>query len=96
MAHLVEDGDTFCELVRQEQALGFQGQDMQAVASQTTFDLFFGTNSFQYLPHGVLRGTVASEFQVSKHSLILTLLEVCEQEQVRGDAPELIFITKLD
>ena len=69
---------------------------MKTVTSQTALDFFLSTNSFQYLTHGVLRSAVASELQVPQHSLVLTLLEVCEQEQVGRDTSELIFITELN
>ena len=68
---------------------------MEAVTGQATLNLILGADSLQYLPHCVLGGAVAAELQVPQHSLILTLLEVGEEEQVGGDAPELVFITQL-
>lgn len=94
MAHLVESLRAFSELVCQKLTLGFQSQNVQAVASQTAFHSLSGANGLEHFLHGLclVVESLTGNFKVSDNPFVLVLLEVSETEEICGHRSELVFL----
>ena len=94
VADLVESLHTLGELVSHELALSFQRKYMQAVTCKTALDSMHGADTSQDFRYWIL-SLIACQLQVPQYSLVLTLLEVTQYQQVCRYAPQQVFILHL-
>ena len=94
MADLVESLHTLGELICHELAFSLQCKYVQAVTCKTPFDTVHRADTSQDFRDWIL-SLVACQLQVPQYSLVLTLLEVTQYQQICRYAPQQVLILHL-